>query len=221
MKEDLKFKFAHHTAIYHGGGKYTLIADEGYLMQSETTQAKQVVTKDYTQWKAIEAPEDAAEKEAEKNRKASETLGTIFEMAHDMGKIADGDERMDTLDKKIKEKYPGYDNNEEEPPIDEVIEIVREVGLEPIADAFNKAWAGEDPTPIIEAMPDAPEAEAPELTEPAGGEGEKTETEAPAEEKTETEASAEEKAPAETPAEEEAPAEAPAKPAKTKKAKAE
>ena len=230
MKEQ-KFKFVHHTAIYHGGGKYTLIADEGYLMQSGTTQAKQVVTKDYTQWKAIEAPEDAAEKEAEKNRKASETLGTIFEMAHDMGKIADGDERMDALEKKVMEKYPGYDNNEEEPPIDEVIEIVREVGLEPIADAFNKAWAGEDPTPIIEAMPDAPEAEAPELTETAGGEGEKTETEAhaeekteteaPAEEKTETEASAEEKAPAETPAEEEAPAEAPAKPAKTKKAKAE
>ena len=105
-------------------------------------------------------------------------------MAHDMGKIADGDERMDTLDKKMKEKYPGYDNNEEEPPIDEVIEIVREVGLEPIADAFNKAWAGEDPTPIIEAMPDAPDAEAPDLTEPADGEGEKTadETEAPAEE---------------------------------------
>ena len=216
MKEQ-KFKFDHHTAIYHGCGKYTLIADEGYLMQSGTTQAKQVVTKDYTQWKAIEAPEDAAEKEAEKNRKASETLGTIFEMAHDMGKIADGDERMDTLDKKMMEKYPGYDNNEEEPPIDEVIEIVREVGLEPIADAFNKAWAGEDPTPIIEAMPDDPEAEAPELTETAGGEGENTETDAPAEE----EAPAEDKTRTEAPAEEEAPAEVPAKPAKTKTAKAE
>ena len=216
MKEQ-KFKFDHHTAIYHGGGKYTLIADEGYLMQSGTTQAKQVVTKDYTQWKAIEAPEDAAEKEAEKNRKASETLGTIFEKAHDMGKIADGDERMDTLDKKMMEKYPGYDNNEEEPPIEEVIKIVREVGLEPIADAFDKAWAGEDPTPVIEAMPDAPEAEAPELTETAGGEGENTETEAPAEE----EAPAEDKTKTEAPAEEETPAEVPAKPAKTKKAKAE
>ena len=212
MKEQ-KFKFDHHTAIYHGGGKYTLIADEGYLMQSGTTQAKQVVTKDYTQWKAIEAPEDAAEKEAEKNRKASETLGTIFEMAHDMGKIADGDERMDTLDKKMMEKYPGYDNNEEEPPIEEVIKIVREVGLEPIADAFDKAWAGEDPTPVIEAMPDAPEAEAPELTETAGGEGENTETEAPAEEKTETEAPAEEP---EKPADEQPAEEQP----KTKKAKA-
>ena len=212
MKEQ-KFKFDHHTAIYHGGGKYTLIADEGYLMQSGTTQAKQVEVKDYTQWKAVEAPEDAAEKEAEKNRKASETLGTIFEMAHDMGKIADGDERMDTLDKKMMEKYPGYDNNEEEPPIEEVIKIVREVGLEPIADAFDKAWAGEDPTPVIEAMPDAPEAEAPELTETAGGEGENTETEAPTEEKTETEAPAEEP---EKPADEQPAEEQP----KTKKAKA-
>ncbi len=57
MKEQ-KFKFDHHTAIYHGGGKYTLIADEGYLMQSGTTQAKQVETNDYTKWTAIEAPAD-------------------------------------------------------------------------------------------------------------------------------------------------------------------
>lgn len=220
MKEQ-KFKFDHHTAIYHGGGKYTLIADEGYLMQSGTTQAKQVVTKDYTQWKAIEAPEDAAEKEAEKNRKASETLGTIFKMAHEMGKIADGDERMEAVEKKMTEQFPACEVEQNMPPIDAVLTIIREAGLEPIVDAFDKAWAGEDPTPVIEAMPDAPDAEAPELTETAGGEGEKTETEAPAEEKTETEASAEEKAPAETPAEEEAPAEAAAKPAKTKKAKAE
>ena len=112
MKEQ-KFKFDHHTAIYHGGGKYTLIADEGYLMQSGTTQAKQVEVKDYTQWKAVEEPE----------------------------------------------------------------------------------------------------AEAPELTETAGGEGENTETEAPAEEKTETEAPAEEP---EKPADEQPAEEQP----KTKKAKA-
>ena len=216
MKEQ-KFKFDHHTAIYHGGGKYTLIADEGYLMQSGTTQAKQVVTKDYTQWTTIEANEDDAKKvaelEAEKNRKAAITLGTIFEMAHDMGKIADDDERMEALDKKVMEKYPECDNEEVSPPIAGVIEIVREVGLEPIADAFDKAWNDEEFTDILEAMPDAPETEAPELTETSDGEGEKTETEAPAKEgeKTETEA----------PAEEEASAEAPAKPAKTKKAKAE
>ena len=69
MKEDLKFKFAHHTAIYHGGGKYTLIADEGYLMQSGPTQAKQGGTKDYTQWKTVEAPAKAPAKTA-KTKKA-------------------------------------------------------------------------------------------------------------------------------------------------------
>ena len=217
MKEDLKFKFAHHTAIYHGGGKYTLIADDGYLMQSGNTQAEQVETKDYTKWTAIEASEDDAEKEAEKNRKASATLCTIFEMAHDMGKIADGDERMEAVEKKMTEQFPACEVEQNMPPIDAVLTIIREAGLEPIVDAFDKAWAGEDPTPVIEAMPDAPDAEAPNLTETADGEGENTETEAPAEE----EAPAEDKTRTEAPAEEEAPAEVPAKPAKTKKAKAE
>ncbi len=231
MKEQ-RFKFDHHTAIYHGGGKYTLIADEGYLMQSGTTQAKQVVTKDYTKWTAIEANEDDAKKveelEAEKNRKAAATLGTIFEMAHDMGKIADGDERMEALEKKVMEKYPECDNEEKFPPIAGVIEIVREVGLEPIANAFDKAWFDEEFTDILEAMPDAPEAEAPELTETAEGEGEKTENEtADGEgEKAETEAPAEDEKPAD---ETEAPAEEPEKPSdeqpaeeqpKTKKSKA-
>lgn len=216
MKE-LKFKLEHHTAIYHGGGKYTLIADDGYLMQSGSTQAEQVETKDYTKWTAIEASEDDAEKEAEKNRKASATLCTIFEMAHDMGKIADGDDRMEALDKKVMEKYPECDNEEVCPPIAGVIEIVREVGLQPIADAFDKAWNDEEFTDILEAMPDAPEAEAPVVTETADGEGEKTETEAPAEEKTETEAPAEEP---EKPADEQ-PADEQPKTKKSKAAKAE
>ena len=219
MKEQT-FKFDHHTAIYHGAGKYTLIADDGYLMQSGNTQAEQVETKDYTKWTASEASEDDAEKEAEKNRKASATLCTIFEMAHDMGKIADGDERMEALDKKVMEKYPECDNEEICPPIAGVIEIVREVGLEPIADAFDKAWNDEDFTDILEAMPDAPEAEAPELTETADGEGEKTETEAPAEDEKpadETEAPAEDQ---EKPADEQ-PAEEQPKTKKSKAAKAE
>ena len=67
MKEQ-KFKFDHHTAIYHGGGKYTLIADEGYLMQSGTTQAKQVEVKDYTQWKAVEAPANAPKAKKTKSK---------------------------------------------------------------------------------------------------------------------------------------------------------
>lgn len=75
MKEQ-RFKFDHHTAIYHGGGKYTLIADEGYLMQSGTTQEKQVVTKDYTKWTAIEAPTDkqpAPKQPKTKKSKAAKT----------------------------------------------------------------------------------------------------------------------------------------------------
>lgn len=71
MKEQ-KFKFDHHTAIYHGGGKYTLIADEGYLMQSGSTQAKQVEVKDYTQWKAVEAPAKAPAKTAKTKKKKTE-----------------------------------------------------------------------------------------------------------------------------------------------------
>ena len=67
MKEET-FKFDHHTAIYHGAGKYTLIADEGYLMQSGSTQAKQVGTKDYTQWKAVEAPAKAPADEKPKRK---------------------------------------------------------------------------------------------------------------------------------------------------------
>ena len=105
--------------------------------------------------KAEEEAKKVAELEAEKNRKAFATLNTIIEMAHDMGKIADDDERLEALEKKEKEKYPECDNEEVCPPIAGVIEIVREVGLESIADAFDKAWADEDPTPVIEAMPDA------------------------------------------------------------------
>lgn len=71
MKEQ-KFKFDHHTAIYHGGGKYTLIADEGYLMQSGSTQAKQVEVKDYTQWTAIEALAEAPAKPAKTKKEKAE-----------------------------------------------------------------------------------------------------------------------------------------------------
>lgn len=70
MKEQT-FKFDHHTAIYHGAGKYTLIADEGYLMQSGSTQAKQVEVKDYTQWKAVEAPAKAPAKPAKTKKTKS------------------------------------------------------------------------------------------------------------------------------------------------------
>ena len=55
MKEQV-FKFSHMTAVYHGGGQYTLTADEGYVLQSGDKQVHEVKTKDYTQWKAVAAP---------------------------------------------------------------------------------------------------------------------------------------------------------------------
>ena len=55
MKEQV-FKFSHMTVVYHGGGQYTLTADEGYVLQSGDKQVREVKTKDYTQWHAIEAP---------------------------------------------------------------------------------------------------------------------------------------------------------------------
>ena len=58
MKEQV-FKFSHMTAVYHGGGQYTLTADEGYVLQSGDKQVHEVKTKDYTQWKAIAAPATA------------------------------------------------------------------------------------------------------------------------------------------------------------------
>ena len=58
MKEQV-FKFSHMTAVYHGGGQYTLTADEGCVLQSGDEQVREVKTKDYTQWKTIEAPAEA------------------------------------------------------------------------------------------------------------------------------------------------------------------
>ena len=58
MKEQV-FKFSHMTAVYHGGGQYTLTADEGYVLQSGDEQVHEVKTKDYTQWLAVAAPATA------------------------------------------------------------------------------------------------------------------------------------------------------------------
>ena len=53
------FKFTHHTVIYHGDGQYTLKADNGYLLQQGDCQpVAKAETKDYTQWHAVEAPEE-------------------------------------------------------------------------------------------------------------------------------------------------------------------
>lgn len=60
------FKFSHMTAEYEGG-KYTLTADAGYVLQNTKTGevTTKTVTKDYTQWQTIEGE---APKTAKKTR---------------------------------------------------------------------------------------------------------------------------------------------------------
>ena len=70
MKEQT-FKFDHMTVVYHGNGQYTLTADEGYVLQSGDKQVREVKTKNYTQWTAIETPADAPKAKKTK-RKLSE-----------------------------------------------------------------------------------------------------------------------------------------------------
>ena len=67
MKEQV-FKFSHMTAVYHGNGQYTLTADEGYVLQSGDKQVREVKTKDYTQWKTIEAPAEAPKTKKTKSK---------------------------------------------------------------------------------------------------------------------------------------------------------
>lgn len=225
------FKLTNRTAIYHGNGKYTVIADEGFALRGKNGMlCKEITTTDYNQFEVVEDKDNKAAQEAAKvkeleilnNKKAFDTLSTIFEMACDLNKLRDDDERLEALDKKLREDYPSCDFEETFPPIAAAVAALREVGLEPIADAFDKAWADEDFQPIIDAMP--------ELTDNVDeGETPADETEVPAEDEKpadETEAPAEDEKPAD---ETEAPAEEPEKPAdeqpaeeqpKTKKAKA-
>ena len=217
------FKLTNRTAIYHGNGKYTVIADEGFALRGKNGMlCKEITTTDYNQFEVVEDKDNKAAQEAAKvkeleilnNKKAFGTLSTIMEMACDLNKLHDDDERLEALDKKLREQFPDFDFEETFPPVAAAVAALREVGLEPIADAFDKAWADEDFQPIIDAMP--------ELTDNVDeGEGE-GEDEKPADE---TETSAEDEKPAD---ETEAPAEEPEKPAdeqpaeeqsKTKKAK--
>ena len=223
------FKLTNRTAIYHGNGKYTVIADEGFALRGKNGMlCKEITTTDYNQFEVVEDKDNKAAQEAAKvkeleilnNKKAFGTLSTIMEMACDLNKLHDDDERLEALDKKLREDYPSCDFEEIFPPIAAAIAALREVGLEPIADAFDKAWADEDFQPIIDAMPELTD----NIDEGEGdgegegeGEGEKPadDTETPAEDEKpadETEAPAEDEKPAdEQPAEEQP---------KTKKAKA-
>ena len=219
------FKLTNRTAIYHGNGKYTVIADDGFALRGKNgMMCKEITTTDYNQFEVVEDKDNKAAQEAAKvkeleilnNKKAFGTLSTIFEMACDLNKLHDDDERLEALDKKLREDYPSCDFEETFPPIAAATAALREVGLEPIADAFDKAWADEDFQPIIDAMPELTD----NVDEGEGeGEGEKTtdETETTAEEEKpadETEAPAEE---SEKPADEQPAEEQP----KAKKSKAE
>ena len=218
------FKLTNRTAIYHGNGKYTIIADEGFALRGKNGMlCKEITTTDYNQLEVVEDKDNKAAQEAAKvkeleilnNKKAFGTLSTIMEMACDLNKLHDDDERLEDLDKKLREDYPSCDFEETFPPVAAAVAALREVGLEPIADAFDKAWADEDFQPIIDAMPELTD----NVDEGEGeGEGETPadETEAPAEDEKpadETEAPAEE---SEKPADEQPAEEQP----KTKKAKA-
>ena len=224
------FKLTNRTAIYHGNGKYTVIADEGFALRGKNGMlCKEITTTDYNQFEVVEDKDNKAAQEAAKvkeleilnNKKAFGTLSTIMEMACDLNKLHDDDERLEALDKKLREDYPSCDFEETFPPVAAAVAALREVGLEPIADAFDKAWADEDFQPIIDAMPELTD----NIDEGEGdgegegeGEGEKPadDTETPAEDEKpadETEAPAEEP---ETSADEQPAEEQP----KTKKAKA-
>ena len=227
------FKLTNRTAIYHGNGKYTVIADEGFALRGKNGMlCKEITTTDYNQFEVVEDKDNKAAQEAAKvkeleilnNKKAFGTLSTIFEMACDLNKLHDDDERLEALDKKLREDYPSCDFEETFPPVAAAVAALREVGLKPIADAFDKAWADEDFQPIIDAMPELTD----NVDEGEGdGDGEGGEDEGDGEKPAEdTETPAEEEKPAdegEKPAEEtEAPAdEQPAEEQpKTKKAKA-
>ncbi len=64
-----KFKFEHHTVVYNGGGQYTLTADPGYVLQRGQEQLKEVNTRDYTKWTAVECQETPAEAPAKAARR--------------------------------------------------------------------------------------------------------------------------------------------------------
>ena len=232
------FKLTNRTAIYHGNGKYTVIADEGFALRGKNGMlCKEITTTDYNQFEAVEDKDNKAAQEAAKvkeleilnNRIAFGTLSTIMEMACDLNKLHDDDERLEALDKKLREDYPSCDLEETFPPVAAAVAALREVGLEPIADAFDKAWADEDFQPIIDAMPELTDnIDEGEGGEDNGegeggednGEGDKPadETETPAEDE---EPAEEAEAPAEEQPAEEQPAEEQPKTKKSKAAKAE
>ena len=59
------FKLTNRTAIYHGNGKYTVIADEGFALRGKNGMlCKEITTTDYNQFEVVEDKDIKAAQEA-------------------------------------------------------------------------------------------------------------------------------------------------------------
>lgn len=156
------FKFDHKTVIYHGNGQYTVTADHGFILREQGTGNLSLTayTRDYSRFEAIADEGQLNTPSNEENQKAMQTLFTIIEMACCQNKFSEDDERAEAFEAKMREKFPDAEDDNV-PPISEVLSILREVGMGEFADAFELAWADKEFTHIIDAMPELPANEEP------------------------------------------------------------
>ena len=151
------FKFDHKTVIYHGNGQYTVTADHGFILREKGSGNLSLTayTRDYSRYEAIADEGQLHTPSNEENQKAMQTLSTIIEMACCQNKFSEDDERAEAFEDKMREKFPDAEDDNV-PPISEVLPILREVGMGEFADAFELAWSGKEFTHIIDAMPELP-----------------------------------------------------------------
>ena len=156
------FKFDHKTVIYHGNGQYTVTADHGFILREQGTNSLTATanTRDYSRFEAIADEGQLNTPSNEENQKAMQTLSTIIEMACCQNKFSEDDERAEAFEAKMREKFPDAEDDNV-PPISEVLSILREVGMGEFADAFELAWADKEFTHFIDAMPELPADEEP------------------------------------------------------------
>ena len=151
------FKFDHKTVIYNGNGQYTVTADHGFILREQGTGNLSLTayTSDYSRYEVIADEGQLNTPSNEENQKAMQTLFTIIEMACCQNKFSEDDERAEAFEAKMREKFPDAEDDNV-PPISEVLSILREVGMGEFADAFELAWADKEFTHIIDAMPELP-----------------------------------------------------------------
>ena len=156
------FKFDHKTVIYHGNGQYTVTADHGFILREQGTGNLSLTayTRDYYRYDVIADEGQLNTPSNEENQKAMQTLFTIIKMAFCQNKFSEDDERAEAFEAKMREKFPDAEDDNV-PPISEVLSILREVGMGEFADAFELAWADKEFTHIIDAMPELPADEEP------------------------------------------------------------